>query len=91
MKIQEKRFYMKLISKTYGVLLISVALLFALQTSQAQDTTYVDVLNLAEDERVQWVNQIPTLKQDAKRTKKGWFKNFICKIGHKKRNISNFF
>jgi DNA-binding beta-propeller fold protein YncE len=77
---------MNLRPKTYGILLIYVVLLFALQNSQAQDTTYVDVLDLIENERVQWVNQIPALKEGDRKLKKGWLKRLI--LG--KENITAF-
>ena len=68
---------MKLLSKTYGAILFSGLLLLSLQKSQAQDTTYVDVLDLTEYEMVQWVNQIPALKEDDRKLKKGWLKRLI--------------
>ena len=52
-------------------------MLFLGKTGQAQDTTYVDVLDLIDNNSVEWVNQIPTLKQDAIRNKKGWFKRLL--------------
>jgi len=68
---------MKLLSKTYGVLLISVVLLFALQNSQAQDSTYVDLLDFNATNSVNWVNQIPSLKGETKKSNKGWFKRLL--------------
>ncbi|MFH6769718.1 6-bladed beta-propeller [Gaetbulibacter aquiaggeris] len=68
---------MKLLSKTYGTILFSVLLLFVLQKSQAQDTTYVDVLDFYATNTVSWVNQIPHLKEDLKKSNKGWFKRLL--------------
>ena len=64
-------------SKTYRTILFSVLLLFTLQKSPAQDTTYVDVLDLMETKGVQWVNQIPQLIEDEKKIKKGWLKRLL--------------
>jgi len=53
--------------------------IFFLFTSAAyaQDSTYVDVLDFFETNSVQWINQIPPLKQDQKKQRKGWFKSII--------------
>ena len=58
--------------KTYIRVLTLGTMLCLCTISMAQDSTYVDVLDLIDNNSVQWVNQIPTLKQDAKRAKKGW-------------------
>jgi DNA-binding beta-propeller fold protein YncE len=63
--------------KRYRFLLIAGLFLFSVNTVQSQDTTYVDVLDFSETNTVSWVNQIPTLKQDKKREKKGWFKKLL--------------
>ncbi len=52
-------------------------MLFWVNSAQPQDTTYVDVLDLIESKGVQWVNQIPPLKEGVKATKKGWFKRLL--------------
>jgi DNA-binding beta-propeller fold protein YncE len=63
--------------KRYRFLLIAGLFLFSANTVQSQDTTYVDVLDFSETNTVSWVNQVPTLKQDVKRSKKGWFKRLL--------------
>ena len=63
--------------KTYRYLLIVGLILFSVKSLQAQDTIYVDVLDLIDNNRVQWVNQIPPLKEDAKQENKGWFKRLL--------------
>lgn len=52
-------------------------LLFSQTALQSQDTTYVDVLDLIEYRGVEWVNQIPALKKDSRRLRKGWLKRLI--------------
>ncbi len=52
-------------------------MLFCVNSVPSQDTTYVDVLDLIESKGVQWVNQIPPLKEDTKATRKGWFKRLL--------------
>ncbi len=54
-----------------GLLFLSVG------TVNSQDTTYVDVLDFFELNRVQWVGQIPPLQEDIKKQKKGWFKRLV--------------
>ena len=48
---------------------IAVFILFT-NTGYAQDTTYVDVFDFFDTNRVHWVDQIPALKEDAKKQKK---------------------
>lgn len=55
---------------------IAVFILFA-NTNYAQDTIYVDPLDFFDTNRVHWVDQIPPLKEDAKKQKKGWFKRIL--------------
>ena len=59
------------------VYVIAIAMLLLSGKIYAQDTTYVDVLDFSETNTVTWVNQIPTLKQDVRRSKKGWFKRLL--------------
>ena len=68
---------MKMMSKIYCLILCSGILLFSFSKSTAQDTTYIDVLDLMETKGVQWVNQIPHLKGEEKKLKKGWFKRLL--------------
>lgn len=63
--------------KTYRFLLIVGLILFSVKTVRAQDTTYVDVLDFSETNTVRWINQIPPLKEDVKRSRKGWFKRLL--------------
>jgi len=50
---------------------------FTLNTLNAQDTTYVDVLDFFEVNKVQWVDQIPPINKDVKKKRKGWLKRLI--------------
>ncbi len=52
-------------------------MLFWVNSVQPQDTTYVDVMDLTESKGVEWVNQIPHLKDANKKIKKGWLKRLI--------------
>ena len=52
----------------------------------SQDSTYVDVLDFSEINRVRWINQIPPLKEYSKKQKKGWFKRLL--LGNK--DITSF-
>ena len=63
--------------KTFRSLLIIAIVLFSVKSLQAQDTTYIDVLDFFETNTVSWVNQIPLLKEDAKQENKGWFKRLL--------------
>ena len=45
--------------------------------SYGQDSTYVDVLDFFEMNQVNWVSQIPPLKEDVKKQRKGWFKRLV--------------
>ena len=42
-----------------------------------QDSTYVDILDTLDENRVVWVNQIPALKEDVKKKRKGWLLKLI--------------
>ena len=44
---------------------------------QAQDTTHVDVVDLHRTNRVQWIDQIPPLKEDIKNPNRGWLKKLL--------------
>ncbi|WP_242132123.1 6-bladed beta-propeller [Aestuariivivens marinum] len=52
-------------------------MLFYINSVQSQDTTYVEILDFNATNSVSWVNQIPSLKEDNKKTKKGWFKRLL--------------
>ena len=49
-----------------------VGLLMLFLNGYSQDSTYVDVLDFFDTNKVQWVNQIPPLQQDVKKQRKGW-------------------
>jgi len=72
--------------KTYPFLMILVLMLFSGKTVQAQDTTYVDVLDFFEANKVSWVSQFPPLKEDVKQQRKGWFKRLL--LG--KKDLTSF-
>lgn len=48
-----------------------------MQTLSAQDSTDVDDLLFSNTNKIIWIDQIPVLKQDLDKKKKGWFKNLI--------------
>lgn len=52
-------------------------MLFCITSVQSQDTTYVDALDFNVTNTVNWVNQIPSLKAETKKSKKGWFKRLF--------------
>lgn len=58
-----------------------VGLLIISLKGYSQDSTYVDVLDFFETNKVQWINQIPPLQQDVKKQRKGWLKRLI--LGNK--------
>jgi len=59
----------------YYWILVFVSL--SVVTANSQDTTYVDVLDFFETNRVHWVDQIPPYQEDVKKQKKGWFKRLV--------------
>src|SRR5210317_882430 len=54
----------------FGFLFVSISV-------QAQDSTYVDILDMIDEEKVHWVGQIPPLDDGSKKKKKGWFKRLV--------------
>ena len=54
-----------------------ILLSICIQTLSAQDSTDVDDLLFASTNRIVWIDQVPALKQDTEKKKKGWFKNLI--------------
>jgi DNA-binding beta-propeller fold protein YncE len=68
--VKRHHIYIKLCVVAIAMLLLSAKLF-------AQDTTYVDAIELYSDEKVRWVNQIPSLKEDEKKLKKGWLKKLL--------------
>ena len=63
---------------------IMVFFLFT-NTIYSQDSTYVDILDFFEINQVNWVGQIPPLKEDVKKQRKGWFKRLV--LGKKEITI----
>ena len=61
--------------KKISILLFTVFV--GIHASYAQDSTYVDVLDFFEMNQVNWVSQIPSLKEDVKKQSKGWFKRLV--------------
>jgi DNA-binding beta-propeller fold protein YncE len=46
-------------------------------SAQAQDTTYVEIIDYSNSNTIQWVDQIPSLKDEKKKARKGWFKRLL--------------
>ncbi|WP_223550806.1 6-bladed beta-propeller [Aestuariivivens sp. NBU2969] len=63
--------------KIHRFFLITGLILFSQTKVQSQDTTYVDILDFYATNTVSWINQIPALKENVKKTKKGWFKRLL--------------
>lgn len=61
----------------HSILVFLGLILLPLNTVYSQDSTYVDILDFFETNRVGWVNQIPPLQDDAKKSNKGWFKKLL--------------
>ena len=59
------------------IILTGIFIGFGLTGTRAQDTTYVDALELFEVEKVHWIGQIPPLMEDRKKDRKGWLKRLV--------------
>ena len=49
----------------------------SIDTIEGQDSTYVDALNILETSYISYIDEIPSINQNKKNSKKGWFKRLL--------------